>query len=507
MSMQRLIMSNRWLTNLFMSRIMKSSSHESRGKKYAMKVFREAVERTTAYPQFLRNNDVDPEAIRTFEDFKKLPIMDKKGYIDIFDIEEVCLDGQLYRGYTIEKSSGHSGKPYYWPRLPEEDAMFPNYLEHAFVQFFHIDERSTLAIIALSLSTWAGGEKMGQGLRQVADTGKYPFTVMTPGFNIEEILQIVQSLSSEYEQTIIIGCPSFLKTVIDNGEKRGIKWSNRNVKLGLGGEGYTEGWRDHMASKLGLDTNQDLLAISGGYGAADIGMGVGREYPVTVLISKLANSDRDLCRDLFGEVVPSNLLQYNPATHFIEEVNGELIFTVLSGIPLVRYNIHDRGSVIPFDEMMDILSNFGYDPVELLGEKRYGREQIWQLPFFFCNGRSDGTVIVMGSNIYPEHIELALSGEDINNFKIDAESDDKDHDKRLVVWIEHRDDDLTRLDIKSLETRYHDKILSKLLEVNAEFRNDYENSPDVADPIIKICVLGTGPFANDKDRIKTKHTV
>ena len=48
-------------------------------------------------------------------------------------------------------------------------------------------------------------------------TGKYPITVITPGLNVEEILQMVRDLSPEYEQTIIVGYPPFLKTRLDEG--------------------------------------------------------------------------------------------------------------------------------------------------------------------------------------------------------------------------------------------------------------------------------------------------
>ncbi len=110
----------------------------------------------------------------------------------------------------------------------------------------------------------------------------------------------------------------------------------------------------------------DLLAISGGYGAADVGMTVGREYPVTVLIRRLCAKDEELASTLFfgGQetdgTLPS-LLQYNPATVFAEEVDGELVFTALSGIPIVRYNIHDRGGVLPFARVMQAARDRGYD--------------------------------------------------------------------------------------------------------------------------------------------------
>ena len=181
-------------------------------------------------------------------DFAKLPLTSKRSYVDRYPLNELCLDGRLDCAYTIERSSGHSGGSYYWLRLPEEDQLFPQYLEHAFVQFYGMDVKSTLVLITLTLGTWTSGEKMGQALRQVAASGKYRMTVMTPGTNPEEILEIVQDVSPHYEQTVMVGYPPFIKTVLDEGLHRGLDWKSLNMKIGLGGEGYSEEWREHVAS-------------------------------------------------------------------------------------------------------------------------------------------------------------------------------------------------------------------------------------------------------------------
>ena len=118
---------------------------------------------------------------------------------------------------------------------------------------------------------------------------------MTPGARLEEVIEIVKQFGHLYQQVVIIGYPPFLKQVIDEGARDGIDWLTLNVKLGLGGEGYSEEWRDYIAGKIGLQEN-DLLGVSGGYGAADLGMSVGREYPLSVLVRKLAYKNEALAR-------------------------------------------------------------------------------------------------------------------------------------------------------------------------------------------------------------------
>lgn len=511
MSAQSVVMSNRRMANEVMSRIS-SSSHEKRGRQHALKVAQTAIASTRAYPQFLREQLGEVPSLESFDDFKKLPLTDKNNYINYerFSVADLCLGGDPSRAYTIEKSSGHSGNAYYWLRTPAEDAMFPKYLEFAFAQFYGIEKKRTLVLITLALGTWTSGEKMAQALRQVASTGKYPLTVMAPGMRAEEVLEIARDLSPMYDQTIVVGYPPSVKAIIDEGLRRGIDWSALNVRLGLGGEGYSEQWRNRMAERIGVDPDRDLLAISGGYGAADIGMTVGREYPLTVLIRRLCMKDEALASRLFfsGDAPEGSLpsfLQFNPATVFAEEVDGELTFTALSGIPVVRYNIHDRGGVLAFDDVMRAVQECGHDVYAMLEERGYSRREVWNLPFFHCFGRTDGTVCVCGANVYPEHVEAALSMAndfDIVGFRLDIETDPETDEERLVVRLEHQEFD-GQFDV--MASHYRDALVDGLLAVNNDFRHQYEKAPGLVTPRIEVHPRSGGPFASERERIKRRY--
>ena len=511
MSFQSLLMSNRTVTNEVMSRIP-SASHEKRGRQYALRVARAAITETEAYPEFLRQQIGRIPSVQTFEDFKRLPLTDKSNYINYerFSIGQLCLGGDPSRAYTIEKSSGHAGGCYYWLRTPAEDALFPKYLEFAFAQFYGIETKRTLILVTLALGTWTSGEKMAQALRQVAGTGKYPLTVMAPGMRADEVLEIVRDLSPIYEQTVIVGYPPFVKAVLDEGERNGVNWPALNVRVGLGGEGYSEQWRDRVAERIGVDPDRELLAVSGGYGAADVGMSVGREYPLTVLVRRLCMKDKALASRLFFDgsspdgTLPS-LLQYNPTTVFAEEVGGELVFTSLSGIPMVRYNIHDRGGVLGFDEVMRALRECGHDLMEMLKNCGYGKREVWNLPLFYCFGRSDGTVCVNGANIYPEHIQAALSiasDAEIIGFRIGVETDAQSQDERLVVLLEHQE---SSGQFRAMERYYGDVLVEGLLAVNSEFRYVHERAAHLTTPRVEIHPRGGGPFASERENIKRRY--
>lgn len=511
MSMQSFIMSYPFLTKLFMSN-MTASFWRKQGEKNALKVFKVAAQKSPAYRNFLKKNKIKPQAIQSIVDFKKLPIINKRNYVSKYSCQELSLAGDLSSKYTIEKSSGYGGGSFFWPRLAEEDAIFPKYIEYSFVQFYGIDKKSTLVILTLALGTWTSGEKMAEALRMAAKNPNYKMTVVTPGANLEEVIEIVKNLSAEYEQTVIVGYPPFIKSVIDEGIRHKINWKKLNTKLGLGGEGYSEAWREYMAEKIGL-SKKDLLGISGGYGAADVGMSVGREYPISVLIRKLAYCNKKLAADLFGthSVLPS-LLQYNPSTFYIEtDQNGEILFTVKAGIPLVRYNIHDKGGVIEFDQMLRILKKHDIDIYGKLKSYGYSKGDIWQMPFFYVFGRSDGTISVGGANIYPENIEAAFYHQDtklINAHKLTLEIDENMNTKpSILVELTPDTKPLNESETIMLGQKLHDLFLSKMLQINQDFRDAYRVDPKTTDPKVKIYSFGQGPFTEDKKRIKKRYIV
>lgn len=500
-------MSKRNWATWFMS-TMKASFWEKQSVKKVLKRFHEISERVPAYQKFLKENNINPESIRTMEDFKKLPIIDKKNYLSKYPIEELCLDGKLSDKYLIDRSSGYSGTSFFWPRLPAEDKDYPAYMKLAYEQFYQIDKKSTLMIITLALGTWVGGEKISWATREIAMRGKNPFTVITPGPRIDEIIEIVKYFKEKYDQIVIVGYPPFIKTVINDGEKQDLNWREVNVKIGLGGEGYSEDWREYIREKIGMDKN-DFMGIAGGYGAADLGMSVGREYPISVLIRKLANQNRKIAKDLFREENIPSLCQYNPATFYIEETKKELIFSCVPGIPLIRYNIHDRGGVIPFDKAIEIVRSYGHDPFKLLKDSGYTKRDIWQLPFFYVYGRSDGTISVDGANIYPENIDSLLyvgEGKKINSFKLKKEIDENFNEK-FFIYAELKKGELLLEDDSNgkFKKSLHDMILKILLEENKDFKDSYLHNPKTCDPKIKIYQYREGPFSDNGEAIKLKY--
>jgi phenylacetate-CoA ligase len=506
MSVQSLVMSRPRVASYLMSHTPESI-HQHAGIALAHRALRNAVERTTAYPTFLMEHGVDPSAALSMP-FGELPTMSRHDYVDRFRVDQLVRDGTLTTAYTIERSSGYSGETHYWFRTPEEDSMFPQYMEFTFRQFYRLADGPTLVIVALALGTWTSGEKVAQAMREIAAAGKLPLTVMSPGNDLEEILQIARDICPYYSQTVLLGYPPFAKVIIDEGIARGIDWKRINLSLGIGGEGFSVPWRHHIVEKLRSDPDHDLLAITGAYGAADLGMTVGREYPLSIVVRQLCAEDASLARDLFGTAEVPNLFQYSPSACFIEEAEGELVFTVDSGIPLVRYRICDRGGVVSFGHVMEVLHDHAYDPYARLAALGFDRAFVWQLPFFHCLGRTDGAILLAGVNLYPENVAAVLDtldDPDILGFKVALTPAEDGVSDRLLIMLEHRMTSLQATERRWLAQKYLPLLTDGLARVNREYRDLLAASPRLAEPLVKVYPSGHGPFAADAGKIKRKY--
>lgn len=502
--MQKLIMSNPKTGMWFLSH-MPASFWEKQGRKKALATFHEAAEKVPAYQKFLKERGVDPKEIKTFEDFqKKVPIMNKENYILKYPLTERCLGGRLDKMYTVSASSGTTGEPFFWPRTAEQDLMLPKYWELFFLQNWDIDKYSTLIIVGMALGNWIAGELATGVCKKLAIQGKYPLTIATPGSDLEQICDVIENTGANYDQILLLIYPSFLKSLFEKGEKRGINWKSLNIKLWVGGESLSSNLKRYILGKLGIE-KEELNRIALVYGTVDAG-GIGFSSPLSKLVTRLCLKDASLTQALFGEIISlPTLVQYNPLAYFIEKINGELVITYKGGIPIIRYNIHDVGEIIPYKKMLKTLKNHGYNPIKLLEEEGYAREKLWSWPFIYVIGRSGNVIQIGGLNVYPENIEAALytkEAEDINSFRLKVKTD-KEGNSYFYILVELKKGiPLTPERRKQLEKKYHDIFLTKLLEVNKEYKKAYyEIDKKTVDPIIKVYQFSQGPFAK---KIATK---
>ena len=374
----------------------------------ALALFRDVVARVPAYRRFLDEHGVDPASIRSAADFTNLPLTDKTNYLLRHPLADLCRDGRLESCDMMAVSSGSTGKPTFWPRFMSDELAIAVRFEQAFHDSFVADRRRTLAVVCFALGTWVGGLFTTSCCRYLAAKG-YPVMVVAPGNNKPEIWRVVRELAPQFEQTVLLGYPPFLKDVIDGGIAEGIDWRPFQVKLVMAGEVFSEEWRDLVGARAGIaDPAFGSVAL---YGTADAGV-LGNETPLSIAIRRFLGRTPKAARELFGESRLPTLVQYDPFARYFETRNGTLLFSGNNGVPLLRYHIADNGGIIPYDEMLRFLADRGFDPIAELSQTGgrigpFGRG-VRPLPFVYVFGRSNFTVSYFGANIYPENITVGL---------------------------------------------------------------------------------------------------
>lgn len=470
----------------------------------ALAVFQRALDTTDAYKDFLAEHDIDPKSINTIEDFSRLPVMNKDNYVKKFGFDKINSVKAGEDLYSFSLSSGTTDKPTVWPRYYAQEEGYVGVFDTFMTLYWNIDKRKTLVINAFNLGVYTSGAAVNVALRPL--TQKYKMTLATTGSELENIVTTVQQLSKHFDQTIIFSYPTFIRTILDKLEEAKIDLRELNLKMFIAGEGHTVEWRQFI-NKVVTGNEKDLTCVIDGYGTTDLGLlGVGSA--LTNLIRDLSQTDSALRKDLFGEteVIPS-LFQYVTNSYFIEELNGETLFTSSSATPLVRYNLNDRGGVLKFRQVEKILEDHGYDYKKIFQENGLPDDIIWQQPFVYCFGRRNDTVIIGGGNIFPEQIAPALFNsevQDIHSFKLGVEVDEKQHQMVKVILELNPSIAYTESQLDFAQKKYHDIILNHLIRTNSDYAIAYKSDPVYCDLIIEIYKYGAGPFAEDLDRTKPK---
>jgi phenylacetate-CoA ligase len=442
-----------------------------------IKLFQDVAANVPAYKAFLTQQQINADNIQTFDDFQKLPPLTKDNYLKCYPLADFCREGKIESCDTIAASSGSTGKPTFWLRFFTDELAIATRFEQIFYDSFFADNKRTLAVVCFALGTWVGGMFTTNCCRYLSSKG-YPVTVISPGSNKAEILRVIEELSPNFEQTVLLGYPPFLKDVIDTGIARSIKWQQYNIKLVMAGEVFSEEWRNLVGERIGSQNPcYDFASL---YGTADAGV-LGNETPLSICIRQFLAKNPNAARTLFGESRLPTLVQYDPMNRFFEVIpsadsnldqkgisRGTLLFSGDNGIPLIRYNILDNGGIITYDGMLEFLSEWGFNPTEVLSNTR----GIRNLPFVFVFGRSNFTISYFGANIYPENIKVGLEQPVIRDWVtgkfVMQIQEDADQNRFLSVVVELAPEIEASAEKKEA---VEDSILTQLKRLNSEFAN------------------------------------
>lgn len=456
-----------------------------RGETRALYLFHQMAKRVPAYKDFLKKNKVYPDKMKTVKDFNSVPTIDKNNYLRSYPRKMLCWDGEFKdESWVISTTSGSTGHPFYFPRQDDQDLQYALAAELFLRSNFDIDKKSTLFIVGFPMGAWIGGLFTYQALKHLVKRGNYKLSIITPGINKLEILKAVKNLGRDFDQVIIGSYGPFLKDTLDDGLNHGLDWKKYNLGFIFAAEGFNETFRDYVIKKAGLkNPYKDTLNI---YGTVDLGT-MSHETPLSVLIRRMAVEDQKIYQMVFSQIskLPT-LTQFIPELFYFEDINGNLICSSFSGIPLVRYDLKDHGGVFTLEEIIKKFSNYGID----LYKKARGAQiaqTIWNLPFVHVYERSDFSVSFFAFQIYPETIRKALQEKTLET-KVTGKFTmmvkyNKQSNQFLEINVELkagvRESDVLKNTVREL-------IVKRLLKENSEYRKTSEEYPDRTIPKIVL---------------------
>lgn len=455
--------------------------------KTSLNLFHLASKKVPAYKDFLKKNGINPEKIKNWEDFQKVPPVDKKNYLRQYDIKDLCWEGSFQNNLVFTSTSGSTGEPFYFPRSSQMDWQSSIFHE-LFLQYGDAKKNGpVLIIVAFGMGVWIGGLLTYKAFEICGRRGDYPVSILTPGINKKEIFSALKNLAPQYKQTIIVGYPPFVKDILDESELHQIDIKKLNLRFVFAAETFTENFRDYLVKKTGM--NSCLKDVFHVYGSADLGT-MAVEMPASILIKRLALKNEKLFADVFScaSKVPT-LAQFNPAFVNFESVNGELFLTGNNILPLIRYSIGDRGGVFTFSEIEEKFLKYGINLTEE-AKKADIAECFFKLPFVYIYERTDLSTTLYGINIYPQYVKDALLHESLNDlltgkFTMSTEFDEE-HNQYLEIHLELKKNLKTEeIDIV-IENKVLDKVVEHLLSKSSEFRELKHHLGERAHPKLKF---------------------
>ena len=438
--------------------------------------YNNTVQRVPAYREFLKDTLGEIPEITSMDNFRKLPLMDKDNYIKKYPPEKLCLDGTLQGKGLIYLTSGTTQQATHWAKSSVEIKFAPLWFFREMEENYQISTLRTLIIIALPLGPWVGGGLTGQGLHGIALECDN-VTLVTPGSQLEEVVEIMKRWSPCFQQTILAGYPSFTKTIVDKAVSENLPVKDYNIKLLMIGEAYSQEYRKRMMQVLGHD-EIGFRSVWSFYGSCDFGL-VGKETALTILAGKELHK-RGLGTEVLGQREIPSICQYDNRFFYMEEVDNELIITRCQGFPVVRYRTGDRGKVYSYEAFISLLKKSGIDVEAILKENNINENTIPRFPFVILYGRMGGGVKFRGNFIRVEQVkDIMETCEELTPYFTDrfrlSVSRDENIDPVLELILEKKEgvesgfpplDEISRIVGKELGNRdtLYSIVLSQLKE-------------------------------------------
>lgn len=301
---------------------------------------------------------LDPARVRSQADFEQLPLTTKDDLRKAYPLGLAAVSTD--RITRIHSSSGTTGTPVIIPYTAKDIEDWAIMFARCYTMA-GITEQDRIQITP-GYGLWTAGIGFQLGAERLGALA----IPMGPG-NTDKQLQMMMDLQS----TVLASTSSYALLLAEAIASRGIGSKIKLSKGVIGSERWGEKMRQRIARELGVDL-YDIYGLTEIYGP---GIGINCMYQDAMhvwddyLYFEIINPKT-------GETVPDG-------------ESGELVITTLckEGAPLIRYRTHDLTRFVPGR----CSCGSSFPRIERL------------------IGRSDDMIKVKGINIFPAHIEEALS--------------------------------------------------------------------------------------------------
>jgi phenylacetate-CoA ligase len=319
-----------------------------KGKQNAVSIANKVSLNCIAYKKFIQL----PRETVDISKFETLPIMDKYNYIQKYSlVDRIYKNVDISDCYMICSSSGSVDEPTIWPRSYKYDKHLVKPHTKFLDSHFHIIENKTLIVICFGIGTTQAGTMHLKASWEGSMDGK--ISVISPNGNSEITLKMLIYLHDYYDQIILLGYPPIINDLIDLAKKEKAQIDKWNIKIVYAGDSVSVLWRKTLAQRIGAKLS-DIISF---YGTTEAGM-IGFETPeINSVINHCINNSR-LRKELFDSLTLPTLVQVDFEKKFIEIKNGEILITTDQPVPLVRYNLHDIGSLLQVSYINNILQKY-----------------------------------------------------------------------------------------------------------------------------------------------------
>lgn len=377
-------------------------------KQLAYDVAQRVQKSVPAYQKFLQKQEVNVGDV-----FENLPLLDKETYALTYPWEELLAD-DFDECFSINRSSGSSGKYFYWPQMKPKNRSSSTGSNNVLEGAFAIHQKKTLAILGFSLGSWFGGDAISWNLKNIAINTTYPFLVFSPGNNLDEIIEIISTMESLVEQIIVFIVPSAIPYLHLKASELKISLPLDKIRYMVAGEPFPESLRASLQNHSGLGDEVSFMYSI--YGSADTG-GLGIESQATVTLRKILYRNHNLATKLGFESPIPHFFHFSSKDVFLETIDGYLCVTRWQGIPLVRYIVYDKVSLYSWKELKQAVLNSEYLDsennqalIEILSETSD------QLPNLIAvTGRADKSIIIGGDNFTEYMLDAAVKCEELDD--------------------------------------------------------------------------------------------